>query len=237
MRCEKHGEYDERKVTIFGKEIMMDCPSCTEEKLNEERKKEIEENKNAITKEMERKNIEPIFYGATLENYIVENAEQKKAKEAIEKLIEERKGKIIMLGKNGTGKTHLAVCAVKGIGGRIYTMYEIATRIRASYTARAKEDELDIVNELARIPLLVIDEIGRTKGSDAEENWLSYIIDKRNSRGLPLIIISNKHTQKTCKEGGCKDCVENYLSEDVMSRLCVDGKVLYFTGEDFRKKR
>jgi DNA replication protein DnaC len=237
MRCEKHGEYEERKANLCGRIISFGCPYCEQEQEQEQKIKAEKEKEQSIMHKLMRQNIEPIFFNSTLENYICDTDEQKKAKEAIEKLIEERKGKIIMLGKNGTGKTHLAVCAVKVIGGRIYTMYEIATRIRASYTARAKEDELEIVDELARLPLLVIDEIGRTKGSDAEENWLSYIIDKRNSRGLPLIIISNKHTKKTCKEGGCKDCVENYLSEDVLSRLCVDGKVLYFTGEDFRKKR
>lgn len=237
MRCEKHGEYEERKANLCGRIISFGCPYCEQEQEQEQKIKEEKEKEQSRKYELTRRNIEPIFIDSTLENYIAETNEQKKAKEEIRNLIEQRKGKIIMLGKNGTGKTHLAVCAVKEIGGKIYTMYEIATRIRASYTARAKEDELEIVDELARLPLLVIDEIGRTKGSEAEENWLSYIIDKRNSRSLPLIIISNKHSKKTCKENGCKDCIENYLSEDVMSRLCVDGKVLYFTGEDFRKKR
>lgn len=237
MRCEKHGEYEERKANLCGRIISFGCPYCEQEQEQEQKIKEEKEKEQSRKYELTRRNIEPIFIDSTLENYIAETNEQKKAKEEIRKLIDQRKGKIIMLGKNGTGKTHLAVCAVKEIGGKIYTMYEIATRIRASYTARAKEDELEIVDELARLPLLVIDEIGRTKGSEAEENWLSYIIDKRNSRSLPLIIISNKHSKKTCKENGCKDCIENYLSEDVMSRLCVDGKVLYFTGEDFRKKR
>jgi len=173
----------------------------------------------------------------TLDGFSADTPELAKAKETIQKLIETRSGKILMLGKNGTGKTHLAVCAVKAIGGAIYTMYEITIRIQASYGEKAEEREQKIVDELANLPLLAIDEIGRTKGSDAEERWLSYIIDKRNSRDLPLILISNKHTKKTCQAGGCKDCLENYISEDIMSRLCVGGKMLNYTGEDWRKKR
>ena len=119
-------------------------------------------------------------------------------------------------------------------------MYEISARIRASYVSGAKETELDIVDELARLPILVIDEIGRTKGSDAETNWLSYIIDKRHVRHLPIILISNKHLNKTCEyrntqQKGCKDCLENYISEDIMSRLSEDGYLVTFKEGDYRK--
>ena len=85
--------------------------------------------------------------------------------------------------------------------------------------------------------MLAIDEIGRTKGSDAETNWLSYIVDKRNSRGLPLVLISNKHTRKTCSDGGCQNCLENYISEDIMSRLSEDGHLVTMCGEDYRRKK
>jgi DNA replication protein DnaC len=118
-------------------------------------------------------------------------------------------------------------------------MYEITVQIRASYTSQATRTELDIVDELARLPILVIDEMGRTKGSDAEQNWLSYIIDKRHVRHLPTILISNKHVRKDCenKKDGCPNCLENFMGEDVMSRLNQEGGLLRFTGEDWRLKR
>jgi DNA replication protein DnaC len=96
------------------------------------------------------------------------------------------------------------------------------------------------VNELARLPLLAIDEIGRTKGGDAEANWLSYIIDKRHVRGLPLILISNKHAHSDCpnqsEDKVCADCLEYYIGEDIMSRLCDGGVMLKFSGADYRKR-
>jgi DNA replication protein DnaC len=152
-------------------------------------------------------------------------------------MVQDRAGKLVLLGSNGTGKTHLAVGIVRVLGGAIYSMYEITTRIRASYVSGAKENELQIVDELARIPMLAIDEIGRTKGSDAETNWLSYIVDKRHARGLPLMLISNKHTRKTCPDGGCQNCLENYISEDIMSRLAEDGYLVNMIGEDYRRKK
>ena len=230
--------YEVEKKEILGTVMTFGCcPVCEKEHDDDIEKRERQENAAALDERYRASNIEPLYFSVTLEDFKAETLELQKAVNSIRIMIAEKTGKIVMLGKNGTGKTHLAVCAVKDLGGKIYTMYEISTRIRATYTAKAKEDELQVVDELARVPLLVIDEIGRTKGSEAEENWLSYIIDKRNSRGLPLILISNKHSRKSCPEKGCKDCVENYLSEDVMSRLCIDGKILNFTGEDWRKKR
>ena len=80
-------------------------------------------------------------------------------------MVKDRAGKLVLLGSNGTGKTHLAVGIVRVLGGAIYSMYEITTRIRASYVSGAKETELKIVDELASLPMLAIDEIGTHEGS------------------------------------------------------------------------
>ena len=58
-----------------------------------------------------------------------------------------------------------------------------------------------------------------------------------HTRGLPTIIISNKHVRKYCPTGGCPDCLENYLSGDVMSRLTENGVLLQFNWADWRKRR
>lgn len=237
VHCNVHNlDYDSQEKELFGKWFRTGaCPECEKEMQDHEAEQEAIKARNAHISRCKRQNIEPMFWDATLETFITTTAEQEKAKEAISKMIQEKSGKIVMLGKNGTGKTHLAVCAVKALDGMIFSMYEISTRIRATYTPTAKEQEIDVVTELSHLPLLAIDEIGRTKGSDAETNWLSYIIDKRYTRGLPLILISNKHNRKNCTEkDGCSNCLENFLAEDIMSRLNEDGKLLYLTGDDYR---
>jgi DNA replication protein DnaC len=234
--CEKHGDYEPQQSTILGVTFTSGCPGCVEE--NEQREaallqREDEEEVRARLAEM---NIEPEFYKATLENFEAFTPELEHNLTRVKELVEGKIKKIVMTGKNGTGKTHLACAAIHALGGRIMSMYEISTTIRASYTALAQRAELEIVDELARLPLFVIDEIGRTKGGDVEANWLSYIVDKRHVRGLPLILISNKHTKKNCPSGGCPDCLENYIGEDIMSRLCDGGVLLKFGGEDYRKQ-
>lgn len=201
----------------------------------EQRQIEAQEAERRRIARLKSMNIEEMYHGATLEAYQADTDEQKKAKSRTADLIAGRIKKLVFVGKNGTGKTHLACSALHELGGRIMTMYEISTTIRASYTARAVKTELEIVDELARLPLLVIDEIGRTKGGEAEQNWLSYVIDKRHVRGLPLILISNKHVRKDCEKGGCLECLDNYIAEDVMSRLNDNGALVRFTGRDYRK--
>jgi len=240
--CERHGAYMANKIVLFeGREMLDHCPKCVEERQEKIRQEEEYESiQKAIyrRKEFLRKaNIEPMYYESTLDNYIAESEEQKQALNSVNNLAETKKGKVILLGKNGTGKTHLAVGAIQKMGGAIYTMFEIVTRIRSTYSKGSDFDEIEILEELADIPLLVIDEIGRTKGSDAESNWLSYIIDKRHVRFKPLILISNRHTKKTCIQKGCDQCLENFMDSDVLSRISEDGILITFTGEDYRKTK
>ena len=233
--CEKHGDYTEQTADIFGISLHTGCPACEKEREEIEYQEGVRLAQEAERERLESLNIEPMYFTSTLDNFIAGSPEQQRALSYAQAMVKDRAGKLVLLGSNGTGKTHLAVGIVRVLGGAIYSMYEITTRIRASYVSGAKETELQIVDELARIPMLAIDEIGRTKGSDAETNWLSYIIDKRHTRGLPLMLISNKHTRKNCPDGGCQNCLENYISDDIMSRLAEDGHLVNMTGEDYRK--
>ena len=235
--CEKHGDYTEQIIDISGFNFRTGCPACEKERDEIEHQEGIRQAQEAERERLESLNIEPMYFDSTLDNFIAGSPEQIRALEYARAMVKDRAGKLVLLGSNGTGKTHLAVGIVRILGGAIFSMYEITTRIRASYVSGAKETELDIVDELARIPMLAIDEIGRTKGSDAETNWLSYIIDKRHTRGLPLMLISNKHARKTCPDGGCQNCLENYISEDIMSRLAEDGHLVNMIGEDYRRKK
>ena len=235
--CDKHGDYEEQSATVFGMSLSTGCPQCLADAEVQEAAIRARDALEARGRALAAMNIEPAYYDATLDNFQTPTPELAHALERVRDLVAGRVQKVVMLGANGTGKTHLACAAVQALGGRILTMYEISTMIRASYTPRATRDELEIVDELARLKLLAIDEIGRTKGSDTEANWLSYIVDKRHVRRLPLILISNKHARKDCMAGGCAGCLENFIGEDIMSRLFEGGVLLKFSGEDWRRRR
>jgi DNA replication protein DnaC len=236
LHCEKHGDYEASQVETMGTVIESSCPTCYAEHEAEEAKQESEaEDARAIAR-AKAMNIRPEFYRASFDNFIpsVDNAA---TVEYTKQLVKGELLTLVFAGSCGTGKTHLACAALNAKRmGRIMTMYEISATIRASFAPRSTRTELEIVDELAEVPLLVIDEIGRTKGSDSEANWLSYILDKRRSSFLGSILISNNHFSSDCPKRGCPDCVENYFGADVISRISQKGLMVRFSGEDYRRK-
>lgn len=238
--CEKHGKV---KGYYFehGGEREYVCPKCEEEARKAEQEAKFARQAEYIRREREAmyksRNIEPEYWDKELKDFIPQTPEQEKALEAVKKMIADKSGKVILLGSNGVGKTFLGSMAVKALGGKILSMYEITTMIRMSYSARAEKTELEIVQDLASIPMLVIDEMGRTKGSDAELNWLSYILDKRHTRDLPFMILTNTHLSRDCPKKGCDSCFERFVNNDVLSRLRQNSSIITIKAPDFRAKR
>lgn len=243
-KCPVHGEVPCEVAVLNGVPTRTFCPICERE---EERKQE--EAEEARRKENERKtliesymemNVEEEYWDKTVDDFEPLVQSQAKAKAAVKKLIEQRHGKVILLGQNGCGKTHLGSCAVKALGGKVYTMYEISTMIRQAYSSLAKKTELEIVQELASVPMLFIDEMGRSKGSKAEQDWLSYILDKRHQRKLPFMLGTNSHLMRDCPHGKqhCEQCFENFLGNDILSRLGQDSEIVtMYDAPDYRRRK
>jgi DNA replication protein DnaC len=234
--CKKHGKVI---TQVFeGREEDAQCPLCVaeeEQKENEKVEKAREEaTERARREQFEQQNIEPEYWDKKLEDVIIKSESQKQAVEATRKMIENKTGKVILLGSNGVGKTLLGSIAIQSLGGKLLSMYEITTLIRQSYTAKSDKTELNIVRELASIPMLVIDEVGRTKGSSAELNWLSYILDKRHTRDLPFMLLTNTHLSRNCPNHGCEQCFENFVNNDVISRLRQNSEIITIEAPDFR---
>lgn len=236
--CKVHGlvQCDAMVVNDVMQNVV--CPLCEAEKENEViRERENQQAKIKFEENKKQKNIEREYWNKNFDSFEVLSESQGKALEAVKKLVQEKHGKVILLGTNGCGKTMLGSIAVDMLGGKIYSMYEISCMIRQCYSSLAKRTELEIVDELASIPMLVIDEIGRTKGSDAELNWLSYILDKRHTRNLPFMLLTNTHLKKHCSKGGCERCFENFVDNDILSRLRQDSRVITVEAPDYRTRR
>lgn len=232
--CEFHGTVKTTALLKDGQIFSITCPLCEQERLLAE---EIEATKRKI-ESYKKSNIEPEYWYKTLDDFKPQTDKQKEMLESTRRLIETKKGKLVLTGPNGVGKTHMGAMAVKTLGGFIYSIYEISTMIRHSYLFHVKS-ESQIVNELAEAPVLVIDEIGRSSGSAAEMNWLSFVIDKRHVRGLPLMILSNRHLKRDCPSGGCGNCLESFFSNDVLSRILEGGKRITIekNAPDWRARR
>ena len=118
----------------------------------------------------------------------------------------------------------------------------------ANYRAcfNGKTTEIEVIKKFSKLPLLAIDEYGRTKGSEAEENFMSAIIDNRHSNNLPTLILSNLIRKRDCifynnNNDACAkcerhNCLESRLTKDVISRLRENSKIVLIEGEDYRRK-
>ena len=212
------------------------CPECEKEKLEQEEKRLKKEAREENIQHCKNCNVEPEYYDKSLEDYIPKSESQKQALEGVKKLLSGEIKKLVLIGDYGTGKSMLGNIAAKETGGKIYSMYEVSTMIRQSYTVKAVKSELEIVNELASLPgVFVLDEMGRSKNSDFNQNWMSYVFDKRHVRNLPFFLIKNGHLRKNCKDNGCPDCFENCVDGDVISRLRQNSEIIEIHGDDFRK--
>jgi len=236
--CKKHGEY--RGIPSyfgsFGFEKWLDpeCPECAKELAAEKRKQDAEFERHRTIAKWRRMNIDEKYHDSTLENFDAYNDELRENLEMCRQFAEKPDGKLVMLGENGNGKTHLAIGILKKLDGIIYTAYEIGFRIREKNFM----NEGKIYDKLCSVPLLVIDEVEKVKDSAAKHNWMSYVIGKRYNRVLPIILIANCHKQKDCEafEKPCPKCLEYHLENDVLSRIIEDGIVMNFKSGDYREK-
>ena len=238
-------EYDQPAlVSQFGIIIAHFCPECIDK---EERKQKAIENQIKDKKKKEwlkAIGVKADYETATLGTYEAKTDSQKAALNACKLLKDGEIKKLILLGSNGVGKTHLASALVKLMNGKLITAYEMFALYRSCFSGQ--NSEIELLHKFSTYPLLVIDEFGRTKGSEAEENFLSAILDARHSDGLPTMILSNlirkrdclhyQNNKDACKTRNCKGCLEMWLTSDLISRLREDTEVIVIEGEDYRRR-
>jgi DNA replication protein DnaC len=181
--------------------------------------------------------IRPRHYKCTFDNFEIDNEKGRAAFEACKRMAETRDGFIIMVGNNGTGKTHLDCATVRAIGaGRIYKMVEIGMFIR-KYIGSQTIDEQGQLDHLVRLPFLAIDEFDKCKRSESELIWLSYILDERIERHKATIFSGNCHPQKIHADGKpCEKCFETIVTPDILDRTTQFGTFHYFDGESHRRE-
>lgn len=113
-------------------------------------------------------------------------------------MIYENGSNLLMIGRPGTGKKHLAVAIMRGlmetyVETNVYmtTAQRIIRAMRDSWRQNSERTEYDVIGFYCEKDLLVIDEIGMQHGTDSERLLVSEIINTRYERMLPCILISN----------------------------------------------
>jgi len=135
-------------------------------------------------------------------------------------------GIVALLGPRGTGKTQLAVHAMRYVceknitkmNGSYRKMYpkcltatEFFMEVKRTYdNSRASEHAL--VNELAKRMLLVIDEIQDRRCSEWEDALLTLLVDMRYRAVMPTVLIANQSAADFSSNVG--DSIADRMNED-----------------------
>lgn len=136
---------------------------------------------------------------------------------------------LVFWGGIGTTKTVTATAIGQGIArlgvrAAYTTINALVLRVKETWRPGATETETAVLASLAVPELLVIDEIGRQKGSETELLTLAQVIDRRYELLKPTLLISNLPPTG----------ITERIGEAAMSRIRQGGMVLHFDWPDQR---
>lgn len=241
--CPLHGEYLANQVWLSGqiKEIS-ECPECfklkqAQKAIEEEKARKEEAERNRKQRIVETRM--PLEYQTKdFSTFIQETDSQKAAFKLARRFVKGwEKAKaggygLLFLGSCGTGKTHLA-CAImiellKEYAfsyPRYYKASEIFSSVRCTYQAGSTTNEEETLKFFSSIQLLVIDEVGVQKGSEAEKRILFSILDNRVTSNKPTILLSNLGPK----------ALEELLGDRLYDRVRSKCVPMLFAGSSMRK--
>ena len=241
--CPLHGEYLANEVWLGGqlKEVS-ECPECfklkqAQKAIEEEKARKEEAERNRKQRIVETRM--PLEYQTKdFSTFIQETDSQKAAFKLARRFVKGwEKAKaggygLLFLGSCGTGKTHLA-CAImiellKEYAfsyPRYYKASEIFSSVRSTYQAGSTTNEEETLKFFSSIQLLVIDEVGVQKGSEAEKRILFSILDNRVTSNKPTILLSNLGPK----------ALEELLGDRLYDRVRSKCVPMLFAGSSMRK--
>lgn len=145
-------------------------------------------------------------------------------------------GNVFLFGGTGRGKTY-AACAMlrehvvrqvqerKPTYARFRSLPELLLQLRSTYHRDSETTERDLLDYYSTVRLLVLDDVGAEKTTDAVRSSLYLLIDRRgNDSRLRTVITSNLSLEEIAVQHG----------QPIASRLAGMCRVIRMTGPDRR---
>ena len=167
--------------------------------------------------------VPPRYKDASFDSYICVTQKQK---EVVEFLKEGKSA--VLYGPNGTGKTHLAFACCRhaieqGVTASYMLAFDLFNMIKKSFSDGTTDD---VLSELRRCQLLVIDEMDKSLGTPMEYAYLNSLINSRYNYLLSTVIVTN----------ATLDELVSIIGMSALDRIASEGKVIELSGENHRKK-
>lgn len=182
-----------------------------------------------------RSGILPLHQHCRVNNFEATTAEQAHARDFALQYITNfhlnNGGGFIFSGNPGTGKNHLAAAICNELMNRnkscmVITVTELMQKLRNCYNSGSETTEDQFIRSMIDFDLLILDEIGLQRNSDAEKLALNQIVDQRICRMKPTGMLTNLD-QRTIN-----DC----LGVRIMDRMRSNGgKWISFNWNSYRK--
>ncbi|HDS4423419.1 TPA: ATP-binding protein [Enterobacter cloacae] len=246
--CEKHGQYECRTRTYPNSLIKIPprssiCPGCLSDELirlqGEKIRNDEAARKRNIDLLLDGLNIPARFENCTLQNYEPVNDDAKRALKVCQAYASrwperlQKGGGLVMCGKPGTGKNHLALAIARHAitehqsSAVFTTALKIAREYKSTWSKGSSRTEDEVIRYFTKPDLLIIDEVGVQFGSDAEKLIMFEIINTRYERMKPTILISNQTREE----------LSAFIGERVLDRMSDGGGcTLSFTWDSYRSK-
>lgn len=247
--CEKHGYFECRTRVYTGSIIKIPprpsrCPGCLSDALIRLQGEKIRIDEAARQRNIElllgELNIPARFESCSLENYEPVNEDARRALKVCKAYASrwperlQKGGGLVMCGKPGTGKNHLALAIARHAitehqsSAVFTTALKIAREYKSTWSKGSTRTEDDVIRYFTRPDLLIIDEVGVQFGSDAEKLIMFEIINTRYERMKPTILISNQS----------KDELSAFIGERVIDRMNDGGGcTISFTWDSYRERQ
>lgn len=136
---------------------------------------------------------------------------------------------LLLLGKEGTGKTHIAVALLKeviakGYRGQYWNVPELFLELRRLMSPDAEVSEGELLDEARRVDLLVLDDLGAERASDWVMDRLYVVINGRYDNDMATIVTTNRTLEE----------LRQQLGPRIVSRLCEMCVPVDFPEGDYR---
>lgn len=205
----------------------------------------------------ERSQIPPLYRNASFENFKTEGMQElKMVMSAVKRYSDDfplgQKRGLLLIGEPGTGKTHLAVAALrrimqKGFEGVFTDFQTLLDRIRAGYDSSSNSSNKEAYRMALDSEVLMLDDLGAHRVTDWVQDTITAIVTHRCNNQMPLIATTNLpdadvEGSKTIQRGTVgieyRRTLRDHIGDRARSRLFEMCNVIHMPNiDDYRVRR